>query len=153
MDDLLVSIRYLMLIFFNIGFQNTLDDHYENWHLTVHNSTLPKSKNSFRYFIEEMTWFEAVERKIPNIFIFGVAKKDEDLTTKEGAETINHRGIMRREEARVTSRVLSMTDRCKCYVGRLNDSLVKGIWANMAYELFYLTNDDDGEAQKKKSGC
>ncbi|ORY41374.1 hypothetical protein BCR33DRAFT_718978 [Rhizoclosmatium globosum] len=102
---------------------STLDDHYDNWHLTVHHSEVHQKHPTF---VEELSWSEAVERNIPNIFIFGVAKKDEDLTTKEGAETTTQK----RRKKHVSQQ-------------ELNDTLVKGIWANMAYELFYLTNDDD----------
>ncbi|KAJ3067828.1 Pecanex-like protein 4, partial [Podochytrium sp. JEL0797] len=121
----------------------SLDDHYDNWHLTVHQT--PPTHNKPTQFVEEFTWSEAVERKVPDVFLFGVANKDEDLTTKEGAET-NMQGTSRRgEEARVTARVLSINEGCKCYVGRVPDAVVKGIWANMAFEMYYLTNDDDGE--------
>ncbi|KAI8621222.1 hypothetical protein BC830DRAFT_1224799 [Chytriomyces sp. MP71] len=119
--------------------QLLLDDLYENWHLTIHSAQPLSTKLPF--FTEELTWWQAVDCKIPNIFIFGQAHKDEDLTTREGAET---RTGTRETEPRVTIRVLSLaTGGCKCYVGRLNAGLVRGIWANMALELFYLTNDDD----------
>ncbi|KAJ3123726.1 Pecanex-like protein 4 [Physocladia obscura] len=126
----------------------TLDDNFSNWYLTVHSSISEniamKSKKA-ELFKEYLTWANAVDRNIPNIFIFGVAKKDEDLTTKEGTEI--NQGIRNtaRDNTHVSVRILSKRSNCICYVGRLSGALVKGIWSNLAYELYYLTNDDDGE--------
>ncbi|KAJ3394600.1 hypothetical protein HDU84_007774 [Entophlyctis sp. JEL0112] len=126
----------------------SLDDHSENWHLTVHHqSKFSNNKTAIGSFAEELTYSEAVEKRIPNIFIFGNVKRDEDLTTKEGAESAETgRGFFpRREDSRVTARVLSLRSDSKCYVGRLNASAMKGIWSNMAFEMYFLTNDDDGK--------
>ncbi|KAJ3241348.1 Pecanex-like protein 4 [Chytriomyces hyalinus] len=122
-----------------------LDDISENWHLCSHDtdSTLAETNKSKHAQEKELSWSQAVERQVPNVFIFGVAKKDEDLTTREGAETRPNqkRGF---EPQRVTVRILSIQQEgCTCHVARMNHVLMRGIWANLAYELFYLTNDDD----------
>ncbi|KAI8834623.1 hypothetical protein BJ741DRAFT_650080 [Chytriomyces cf. hyalinus JEL632] len=122
-----------------------LDDMSENWHLCSHDtdSNLAETNKSKHAQEKEMSWPQAVERQIPNVFIFGVAKKDEDLTTREGAETRTNqkRGF---ESQRVTVRILSIQqDGCACQVARMSHVLMRGIGANLAYELFYLTNDDD----------
>ncbi|KAJ3398426.1 hypothetical protein HDU80_008910 [Chytriomyces hyalinus] len=122
-----------------------LDDMSENWHLCSHDtdSNQAETNKSKHTQEKEMSWPQAVERQVPNVFIFGVAKKDEDLTTREGAETRTNqkRGF---EPQRVTVRILSIQqDGCACQVARMNHVLMRGIWANLAYELLHLTNDDD----------
>nr|KAJ3422945.1 Pecanex-like protein 4 [Polyrhizophydium stewartii] len=48
-----------------------------------------------------------------------------------------------RESSPISVRILNKQDGCVVRLGIVNGEAVRGIWANLVFELLYLTNDDD----------
>lgn len=65
-------------------------------------------------------WQAAFENDVPNMF-----------------------ALFKRPDGQFAVRILRKSPGCVVRVGFINGEAVKGIWANLLFELLYLTNDDD----------
>ncbi|KAJ3411271.1 Pecanex-like protein 4 [Chytridiales sp. JEL 0842] len=117
------------------GLQEALDEYTTQWHLTTPTSN--SSSNATQLHLND-SWTKALKLRAPNIFIFGPTsdfRKGEGLGVGEQTNN-NQRGTF-------SVRMLRWGPGRKVEIGRLNAECVKGIWANLNYELLYITNDDD----------
>lgn len=137
---------------------DNLEEILSSWHLTGFSSQVFKVfSGSETHPLSDIcpplqltpnsAWYQAVQQRVPNIFILGeVSSADEAPASGRGGQRVSERS---RElpafgkETRVVARLLRLNGDNECQMGRLNRELIRGIWSNLAYELFYLTNDDD----------
>ncbi|CAL4089891.1 unnamed protein product, partial [Meganyctiphanes norvegica] len=109
-----------------VELQACLQDYSQNWFLGPDNQDLVLSDNRSRSRDSDelpsgpQTWAEAVRMEMPNLFSLG-------YNSVKGVHT---------------SHLLTM-GRAEVCVGRLAGETVRAIWASLATELLYLTNDDD----------
>lgn len=90
---------------------------------------------------EDYLWSDAVRAEKPQLFSLGFNKTDVRL-----GQLISHHAQLFQSclvfQGTYTSRVLSFQS-IPVSVGKLNSEAVHGLWASLALELLYFTNDDE----------
>ncbi|KAJ3133265.1 Pecanex-like protein 4 [Irineochytrium annulatum] len=133
-----------------------LDEIMAKWHLSVHARVT--GARAFDVNEDELgalqalpmnaSWNAAVKERVKGIFCLGMVTEAEEVDSptnnsrrrssgRQEEEVVGGRGI------KVSVRTMRLRTGNKGFLGRMNWEAIRGIWANLAYELLYLTNDDD----------
>ncbi|KAJ3208879.1 Pecanex-like protein 4 [Dinochytrium kinnereticum] len=132
-----------------------LDDFWNNWHITVHEGQGVLKHNSqvtSQSLPSDAPWFDAVTAETPSIFSLGIVKASDEVTSPTQNNRRTGRGSATSRSAhslKLTARTLQRNEREKGYIGKLCWESLRSIWANLTFELLYLTHDDDGNEKKK----
>lgn len=94
-----------------------ISDAMSAWHISI--DPLNASKQDVAQVTSDIQ--EAITSGDRNIFVFSKSKRSEPISVR----------LLKRQPGSVV------------LIGQLNSHAVMGIWANLAFELLYLTNDDD----------
>ncbi|KAI8847906.1 hypothetical protein BC829DRAFT_231945 [Chytridium lagenaria] len=116
------------------------------WHLTVHEGQATRTIPSSHDLNLNAPWFDAVSARKPCIFSLGVVKASDEITSptqrNRGASGVRESAV-NAYSLKLTARILMRNEREMGFVAKLSWECIRSIWANLAYELLYLTHDDD----------
>ncbi|KAJ3115309.1 Pecanex-like protein 4 [Phlyctochytrium bullatum] len=130
-----------------------MDDLWANWHFTVQTGqgakvrlkVSEKRKGGISLPLDA-PWFKAIESKRPHIFCLGAVKASDEVNSPTRSTRRSRGNSISNTNAfslRLSARILNKNKFEQVHVGLLWWESLRSIWANLAYELLYLTNDDD----------